>query len=203
MSLVYHHAPGSDPLAPPLLLLHGTGGTERDLLGLARRLSPGSALLAPRGPVDENGSARFFRRLTEGVFDLDDARHRAQQLASWLDTTAPTHGLDPRSFIAIGFSNGANIATLLLQLHPEVLAAALLFRPLVVLDQPAPPASLTGCRVLLLNGRHDPLVPLSHPPRLATLLRAGGAHVTTHLLPATHGLTAEDISLAQAFLPLP
>lgn len=202
MSLSYHHVyhPGTDPSAPPLLLLHGTGGDEHDLIPLARRLSPGSALLSPRGDVLEQGAPRFFRRFAEGVFDLDDVRQRTHALADFLAAAGQQHGFDARRLTALGFSNGANIAASLLLLRPESLGNAILLRAMVVLDQPAIAGSLTGRRVLLANGQQDPIVPPDHPARLAGLLEAGGATVTAHLAPAGHGLTSGDLAAAAAFL---
>lgn len=198
----YHHVyePGSDASAPPLLLLHGTGGTEQDLLRLGRSLSPGSALLSPRGDVSEGGARRFFARLAEGIFDPAEVTRRTHALADWLTAATAKYHLDPARLTAVGFSNGANIAATVLQLRPASLGAALLLRPMVVLDQPAVAGSLSGKRVLLLNGNVDPLVPLDHPPRLAVLLRAGGAEVTQQLLPASHQLTPGDIAAARAWL---
>lgn len=202
MSLAYQHVyhPGADPSAPPLLLLHGTGGDENDLVPLARQLSPESALLSPRGDVLEHGAPRFFRRFAEGVFDLDDVRERTQALANFIAAAGKQYGFDPRNLTALGFSNGANIAASLLLLRPESLGDAILLRAMVVLDQPALPGSLAGRRVLLANGRQDPIVPPDHPVRLAALLEAGGANLTRHLAPAGHGLTAGDLAAAAAFL---
>ncbi|MFM9031856.1 MAG: alpha/beta hydrolase, partial [Opitutaceae bacterium] len=132
--------PGSDPAAPPLLLLHGTGGTEHDLLRLGRALSPGSALLSPRGQVNEGGALRFFARLAEGVFDPSEVTRRTHQLADFIATAAARYGLESRKLIAVGFSNGANIAASLLLLRPETLGGAILLRPMVVLEQTAPPS---------------------------------------------------------------
>lgn len=202
MALSYQHLfePGTDAAAPPMLLLHGTGGNEHDLVELARRLAPGSALLSPRGDVLEHGAPRFFRRFAEGVFDLDDVRRRTHALADFVAAAGRQYGFEPRHLVAFGYSNGANIAASLLLLRPEVLAAAVLLRAMVVLDQPAPAGSLTGRRVFLANGAEDPIVPADHPPRLAALLRAGGADVTLHTSPAGHGLTAGDLAAAAAFL---
>jgi predicted esterase len=200
----YHHIfePGSDASAPPLLLLHGTGGTEHDLLRLGHTLSPGSARLSPRGDVSEGGARRFFARLAEGVFDPAEVTRRTHALADWVAAAVAKYHLNPARLTAVGFSNGANIAATLLQLRPASLGAALLLRPMVVLDQPAVTGTLTGKRVLILNGNVDPIVPLDQPPRLAALLRAGGAEVTQQLLPASHQLTPGDISAARAWLGL-
>ena len=201
-SSTYQHIfePGTDPTAPPLLLLHGTGGDEHDLLPLGRALSPGSALLSPRGNVSERGAPRFFARLGEGRFDPAEVTRRTHELADFIAATSKHYGLDRTKLIAVGFSNGANIAATLLQLRPESLAGAVLLRPMVVLDQPAPAGSLTGKRVLLANGTEDPIVPADHPARLAALLRAGGATVTLHTSPTGHGLAAGDIAAAKKFL---
>jgi phospholipase/carboxylesterase len=201
-TLSYQHVfqPGIDSAAPPLLLLHGTGGNERDLLSLARTLSPGSAVLSPRGDVSEGGARRFFARLAEGLFDPVEVTARTHALADFIAAAAKSYPFDLTRLTAIGFSNGANIAATLLQLRPTAVAGGILLRPMVVLDQPAAAGSLNGKRVLLLNCNADPIVPLEHPPHLAALLRAGGANVTQQFLPASHNLTAADISIASAWL---
>ncbi len=196
----YAYAEGADTQAPPLLLLHGTGGTEHDLVPLAQRLSPGSTLLSPRGNVDENGASRFFRRIAEGVFDLDDVRTRTAALAAFIEAACAHHQLVPGDLIALGFSNGANIAATLLQLQPASLGGGILLRTMVVIDEPAPAGSLSDKRVLIASGDHDPLVTPDHPPRLAAHLRAGGADVTLHTSAAGHGLVAPDLEAAQRFL---
>jgi len=202
MNLSYHHLfqPGSDPAAPPLLLLHGTGGDEHDLVPLARKLAPGSALLSPRGDVSEHGAHRFFARLAEGIFDPAEVRRRTHALADFIAAATNHHGIAADRLIAVGFSNGANIAATLLQLRPESLAGAVLLRAMVVLDQPAAAGSLTGKRILLASGAHDPIVPVDHPPRLAALLEAGGATVLLHTAAAGHNLAPADIAVAQKFL---
>jgi phospholipase/carboxylesterase len=203
MSLAaYRHRflPATDPAAPPLLLLHGTGGDENDLVPFAQSLSPGSALLAPRGDVSENGAPRFFRRLAEGVFDLDDVRRRTDALADFLLAAGKHYPIGAKAFVAVGFSNGANIAATLLQLRPAALGGAVLLRPMVVLDQPAAPASLSGREVLIASGTQDPIVPGDHPARLARLLRAGGAAVTLANSVAGHGLVSADLQTASKWL---
>jgi len=198
----YRHlfVPATDSAAPPLLLLHATGGNEHDLVPLARELAPGSALLAPRGDVSEHGALRFFRRFTEGVFDLDDVRRRTLALADFVMAAAAQYGLDRTRLTALGYSNGANIAGTLLLLRAPTLRRAILLRAMVVLDEAAPAGTLEGGRVLLLNGSRDPIVPPDHPPRLAALLRAGGAEVTQELTPAGHGLTRVDLTAAARWL---
>lgn len=200
--LSYQHVfePGTDAEAPPLLLLHGTGGSENDLLRTGRMILPGAALLSPRGNVNEAGSFRFFGRLAEGVFDSQEVSRRTQALADFVVAAAKHYGLDVGRLVAIGFSNGANVAGTMLLLRPETLAAAVLFRPMVVLDLPAAPDSLVGKRVLITNGTTDPLVARDHPERLAELFRAGGAEVTTRMHLASHALVAADIEAAREWI---
>lgn len=200
LSHIHHFAPATTNGAPPLLLLHGTGGTEHDLVPLAQRLAPGAAILSPRGRVSERGANRFFARLAEGVFDPEEVTRRTHDLADFVIAACAQHGLDPRRLIALGYSNGANIAATLLQLRPEILAGAVLLRPMVVLDRPAAADSLTGRRVLIASGTADPLVPSSHPEGLAALLRTGGADVTVHHSAAGHQLDAADLIAAGKFL---
>lgn len=198
----YHHVfePGSDPSAPPLLLLHGTGGNEHDLLRIGRTISPGSALLSPRGNVNEGGALRFFARMAEGVFDPAEVIRRTQALADFVTAAAKRHGIALDRLTAVGLSNGANIAATMLLLRPETLGAAILFRPMVVLDQPAAPGSLAGKRALISSGSVDPLVPPDHLVRLAELFRAGGGEVTQKTHPASHALVQADVIAAQAWL---
>ena len=200
--LTYQHVfePGTEDAAPPLLLLHGTGGSEQDLMRLGRTLSPGSALLSPRGDVNEGGAFRFFARIADGVFDPQEVRRRTEALADFVSLAAKHYSIDPLRFIAVGFSNGANVAATMLLLRPDVLAGGILFRPMVVLDQAAAPNSIAGKRVLLANGTTDPLVPHDHPERLAQLLRAGGANVSLAAIAASHQLTSQDVVAAQQFL---
>lgn len=201
-SLTYHHVfePAAEPGPPPLLLLHGTGGSEHDLLRLGRTISPGSALLSPRGDVSEGGALRFFARVAEGVFDQAEVTRRTHALADFVVAAGKHYAIDLRRLIAVGFSNGANIAATLLLLRPEALGGAVLLRPMVVLDQPAARGSLAGRRVLLSNGAVDPLVPPDDPARLATLLRAGGADVKVESVHASHQLTPQDVALAKEWL---
>ena len=197
LAYVHHFSPGADPSAPPLLLLHGTGGDENDLVPLGRSLSPGSALLSPRGNVSEHGAARFFARKAEGVFDPAEITRRTHELADFIAEAAGEYHFEPTRLIAVGFSNGANIAATLLLLRPIVLGAAVLFRPMVVLDSAAAPHSLDGKHVLIASGSHDELVPEDHSRRLAAHLRAGGAEVSIESQTAGHRLVQADLVAAQ------
>lgn len=186
---------------PPLLLLHGTGGDENDLIPLGQKLSPGSALLSPRGDVSEHGARRFFARLGEGVFDPAEVTRRTHALADFIAAAAKHYRLDLTKLTAVGFSNGANIAATLLLLRPETLAGGVLLRPMVVLE-PAKLPDLTGKRVLISSGTADPIVPNDHPPRLAQIFRQAGADVTLHSHAAGHGLVAADFTASRKFLNL-
>lgn len=200
-SLSYHHRfeAGTDPSAPPLLLLHGTGGDENDLVPIAQKLSPGSALLSPRGDVSEHGARRFFARLAEGVFDPAEVSRRTHALADFVLAAAEQYRIDPNRLTALGFSNGANIAATMLLLRPETLAAAVLLRPMVVLEPEKLP-DLAGKRVLLSAGNVDPIVPADHPARLAHLLQRAGATVTLQTHAASHGLVPGDFTAVRDFL---
>ncbi len=182
-----------------LLLLHGTGGDETDLLELGRQLAPGAALLSPRGKVLENGLPRYFRRLAEGVFDLEDLRVRTHELADFVETAAQRYRLASDRIIAVGFSNGANIAASVLLLRPQVLAGAVLFRAMVPLVPETMP-DLRGRPVLLAAGRRDPIVSPDETEQLRRLLAQAGGNVSLHWETAGHELTAGDIEAARAWL---
>jgi predicted esterase len=199
LGFVHVYEPPGHPAAPTLLLLHGTGGREHDLLPLGRALAPEAGLLGPRGKVLERGQARFFRRLAEGVFDLDDLRARAAELAAFVRAAAGHYGFDTRRLAAVGFSNGANIAAALLLLASDLLSAAVLFRAMVPLV-PEPLPAIPGTPVFLASGRTDPMVPTTEAERLAALLRQAGADVTLRWAPASHELTRADVDAARAWL---
>jgi predicted esterase len=187
------------------LLLHGTGGSESDLIPLGEALDREAALLSPRGKVLENGMARFFRRFAEGVLDFEDVAVRAKELATFIDAACHEYELDPHSIVAVGYSNGANIAAALLLLYPGVLAGAALFRAMVPVPESHTrsrrPAPLTvPVPVLIANGRRDTITPIEQGERLAELLRADGASVTMHWHAGGHGLTQGDVDAARAWL---
>lgn len=195
MTLQYEFVDG-EPDRPVLLLLHGTGGGPADLVGLGRELSPGSPLLAPAGPVSEFGAARWFRRLREGVFDYEDVVVRANELADFVLHMGKRHGFAGRRLVAVGFSNGANIGGALTLLRPDVLTEAALFASM--LPVPDPPAhDLSGTRVFLSNGQHDPMAPLPSHERFVALLTERGADVTTHRHPGGHTITPDAVEAAK------
>jgi phospholipase/carboxylesterase len=181
----------------PLLLLHGTGGDENDLLPLGKTLAPDRALLSPRGKVLENGMPRFFRRLAEGVFDEADVIMRANELADFVVAASERYGLQKP--VALGFSNGANIAAAMLLLRSEVLSGAILLRAMVPLKN-SPAVDLKGIPVLLVSGASDPIIPASNATTLASMLKKSGANVQHETLPTGHNLTQNDLTLATKWL---
>jgi phospholipase/carboxylesterase len=192
LSFIHRFEPATAPNRPPLLLLHGTGGDENDLLGLGRTIAPGSALLSPRGKILENGMPRFFRRLAEGVFDEEDVEFRANELADFVAEARKAYGLEAP--VALGFSNGANIAAAMLMLRPEALSGAALLRAMVPLSG-APQVDLSGKRVLMISGAMDPIIPADNAKRLAGSLSASGADVQHEVLPTGHNLSQTDLQL--------
>jgi phospholipase/carboxylesterase len=182
-----------------LILLHGTGGTESDLIDLGRRLDPEAALLSPRGKVLENGMPRFFRRLSEGVFDEEDLIFRTHELANFIQVAAEQYGFSQNKAVAVGYSNGANIAGSILLLRPETLQGAALLRPMVPLIPEILP-ELKGAPVLVAAGNFDPIVPVDNARELVALLRRAGADVTAFFENASHGLTETTILTAQRWL---
>jgi phospholipase/carboxylesterase len=196
-TFIHRFEPATKPDTHPLLLLHGTGGDENDLVRLGRAVAPGAALLSPRGQVLEHGMPRFFRRLAEGVFDEDDVQRRAHELADFIDDARARYRIAAPT--ALGYSNGANIAAALLLLRPEVLSDAILLRAMTPLSSAQPP-DLAGKRVLMISGAQDSIVPAPSAVRLADLLRRGGAAVDHRVLPLGHALSNMDIKLASQSL---
>jgi predicted esterase len=183
-----------------LLLLHATGGDERQLLGLGRELAPAATLLAPRGKVLENGGTRrFFARRTVIDLDIDDLLVRTDELADFVAAATGTYGLDPARVTALGYSNGANVAVGLLLRRPEVLSGAALLRPTLPYEPDELPA-LDGTGVLIAAGARDPYVVPGKAERLAELLRAAGAAVTFRREASGHALVAADLLTARKWL---
>ena len=182
-----------------LLTLHGTGGDENDLVALGRMLAPDASILSPRGRVLEHGMPRFFRRLAEGVFDEADLKSRAGKLADFVQEAAEVYGFDPQNVFAVGYSNGANIASATMLLHPGVLRGGVLLRPMVPFELDTLP-DLSDVPIFLGAGTRDPIVPTNNVERLATMLEAAGAAVTLHWEDAGHGLTDGELREAGSWL---
>jgi phospholipase/carboxylesterase/glyoxalase family protein len=199
LSFVHQFIPARSAGAPTLLLLHGTGGDENDLIELGRALAPQAALLSPRGQVLENGMPRFFRRLAEGVFDLDDLRQRTQDLAAFVAGASAAYGFDPQRVIAVGYSNGANIAASLMLLYPQVLAGAVLFHAMVPLVPEQLP-DLHRVPVFIGAGKFDSLIPPQQTEQLAQMLQQAGAEVELLWQPGGHALNQAEVQAAAAWL---
>lgn len=189
---------GTDPNAPVLLLLHGTGGTERDLLPLADRFSPASSVLSVRGNVLENGMPRYFRRLAEGVFDIEDLLFRTKELNDFLDSAAAEYGFDRNNLVAVGYSNGANIAGSLLFHYKGTLRGAILHHPMVPIRDVKLP-DLTGVPCFIGAGSNDPICAPQETEDLQRLLSEAGAPVTVHWEQYGHQLTSSEVDAAAAW----
>jgi len=199
-AFVHRFVPAREPGAGrTLLMLHGTGGDENDLLPLAQMLDPQAAVLSPRGQVLERGMPRFFRRLAEGIYDVEDLVTRAHGLADFIGDAAREYGFDPATTVAVGFSNGANIATAVLLLRPEALRQAILLHPMMPVDLEST-ANLAGTRALVGGGRLDPVARPEDTQHVVDLLASRGADVTLHWEPAGHTLTQGEILTARAWL---
>ena len=197
LDFIHRFVPGQDQALAPLLLLHGSGGDENDLLPLGGGIGPGRAMLSPRGKVNEQGITRFFRRDDDGAWDVADLRRRTEELAEF--TARATAAYQMQKPLALGYSNGANIAWSLLLKEPALLKGAILLRAMLPFD-PRPLPDLSGIPVLLIAATHDELIPVERAGLLAALLGEAGADVTYEVLPVFHGLTQEDVALASEWL---
>jgi len=202
MNTEFNHIfiPG-DLRLPVLLLLHGTGGDERDLVELGQSVSPCSAILSVRGKVLENGMPRFFRRLAEGVFDLEDLKFRTEELSAFIDEARNEYELGNARIVALGYSNGANIAASLLLSKPDALDGAVLLRAMVPFVPQTLP-DLTDKKILMLSGLMDPIIPADNSTRLSEMLKDAGATMTFSMKPLGHGLTQADFSGIKNWLEL-
>jgi phospholipase/carboxylesterase len=198
LGFIHRFERGARPASRPLLILHGTGGNEDDLLPLGKMIAPGAPLLSPRGKVLEHGMPRFFRRLAEGVFDEEDVRTRAHELADFIKAARKEYGIPAP--VALGYSNGANIATAVMLLRPEALAGGILLRAMVPLASPEVSRGLAGKAVLIVSGARDPIAPPANTVRLKAMLEQAGAEVEHRTLPGGHELSQGDVNLAREWL---
>jgi predicted esterase len=194
--LIHQFIQGTAPYT--VLLLHGTGGDETDLLPIGKSLAPGANLLSPRGNVSENGAPRFFRRLAHGIFDVEDVKVRAMELAAFIAEKAAQYQFDASSVYALGYSNGANMAHAMMLLHPGVLAGAVLLRPMPVIELPHG-VHLNGVPVLIVAGDEDTLTTPELTHQLATLLSEAGAKVDVKWIASGHNLTPFDFQVVQVY----
>lgn len=199
MGFIHNFLDSEDGNKMTLLLLHGTGGTEDDLVQLGREISSTAGILSPRGRVLENGAPRFFRRLAEGVFDIDDLKFRTNELADFVEKASKFYHFDSRIVIAVGYSNGANIASSLLLLRPEVLSAAILFRSMVPLI-PDRARDLSEKNIFVSGGLHDPIVAKRETEKLVELFKVSGAKVFMHWEESGHELTIAEVTEASRWL---
>jgi phospholipase/carboxylesterase len=184
-----------------LLVLHGTGGNENDLIGVGQAVSPGAAILSPRGNVLENGAPRFFRRLAEGVFDPREVRSRAEELVGFIRGATTKYNLEAARIFALGYSNGANVASTVMFLEPGILQGAILLRPMLVYEPDELP-DLKGASALISAGRMDPIVPAPSVEKLDALLRSSGCDVTLNWQLAAHNLLPSEVREAAKWLAL-
>ncbi|HZF59902.1 MAG TPA: alpha/beta hydrolase [Rubrobacter sp.] len=199
LGFAHRFLPGEDDSGATLLLLHGTGGNEEDLIPLGQELAPGAAILSPRGKVLEFGAPRFFRRLAEGVFDHEDLVFRTHELAEFVEAASEEYGFDNRKLVAAGYSNGANIAGSLILLHPGLLRAAVLLRAMVPFEPEVTP-DLSGMPVFMASGRRDQMISPDNSQRLADILGGAGADVDLRWRDTGHGLTYEEVAQAKEWL---
>ena len=195
----HRYLPGDDKSPATLLLLHGTGGNEEDLIPLGQELLAGAGILSPRGKVSEYGAPRFFRRLAEGVFDHEDLLFRTHELAGFVEAAAGEYGFDPSKVVAVGYSNGANVAASTVLLHPGLLRAAVLFRAMVPFEPEVTP-DLSGMPIFMAAGRMDRMIPQDNTQRLADILTEAGADVDLRWRNVGHPLTYGEVGEAKDWL---
>ncbi len=202
LGFIHRFVPAEDSASgETLIVLHGTGGDENDLIGIGQTIAPGAAILSPRGNVSENGAPRFFKRLAEGVFDPKEVRSRAEELARFIRAATTKYGLDATRIYALGYSNGANIASTVMFIEPRLLQSAILFRPMLVFE-PGEQGDLSSSSVFISAGRMDPIVPVSSVERLAELFESHHAEVTLKWQLAGHNLVPSEVREASDWLAL-
>lgn len=200
LGFIHRFVPGEES-ADTLLVLHGTGGSENDLIGIGQAIAPGAAILSPRGNVLENGAPRFFKRIAEGVFDPKEVRSRAEELARFIRAAAITYRLDTSRIFAFGYSNGANVASTVMLIEPGAIQGSILFRPMVVYEPPDKP-DLSGSSIFISAGRLDPIVPTDSVEQLAEIFRSGNADVTLKWQIAGHNLVPSEVREAAEWFAL-
>lgn len=201
LGFVHRFRPGAPGSSDTIVVLHGTGGNEDDLLGLAQTVAPGAAVISPRGKVLEAGAPRFFRRLAEGVFDPAEVQARGEELAEFIRAAVTRYELDAKRVFALGYSNGANIASTVMLIEPHLIRAAVLLRPMLVFE-PEKKEDLTGKAALISAGRVDPIVPTASVEKLVRLLEERGAEVTLKWQLGGHNLVPSEIKEAADWLGL-
>ncbi len=202
LGFIHRFVPAADSASgETLVVLHGTGGDENDLIGIGKAIAPGAAIVSPRGNVLENGAPRFFRRLAEGVFDPNEVRSRAEELARFIRAAVITYQLDPARVFALGYSNGANVASTVMFVEPGILQGAILFRPMLVYE-PTEKNDLSGSAVFISAGRMDPIVPTASVEQLAALFQSAHAEVTLEWQLVGHNLVPSEVSEAADWLAL-
>jgi predicted esterase len=202
LGFIHRYRPPTAPAcADTILVLHGTGGNEDDLVGIAQTVAPGAAVISPRGKVLEGGAPRFFRRLAEGVFDPAEVRARGEELAKFIRGATERYELDPKRVFALGYSNGANIASTVMLIDPEVIRAAILLRPMLVFEPPEK-NDLSAAAVFISAGRVDPIVPTASVEKLVSLFEARRAAVTLKWQLGGHNLVPSEVKEAEDWLTL-
>lgn len=199
LGFTHRFIPGEDGNQITLLLLHGTGANEDDLVPLGEQLAPGAAILSPRGKVSEGGAPRFFRRLAEGVFDVEDLVFRTDELAQFIESAAKHYDFDTDKLVAVGYSNGANIAGSLMLSRPGLLSAAVLLRAMVPFEPDTAP-DLSGTPVFIASATADQMIPADHAEKLGGILSEAGAEVDQRWVQAGHGLTMPELDQARQWL---
>lgn len=195
---IHKYFPADAPDGVTLLLLHGTGGSEMSLASLGQAIDREAGQLSPRGKVSEGGAARFFRRIGEGVYDMEDVARQSEALANWITAARAEYGIAADKLVAVGYSNGANIAAAVLLRHPGVITRAVLIRAMMPVEDLSP--DLSGTKILMLAGQYDPLVPAGESERLAQAFKQFGADVTLETFPTNHSITNEDLVAARTWI---